>query len=113
MALFVKIDQGLVVSNLMIEENIKALFPEKFTDTHAITSEDLLDIGYAIYVRTEPPAVIFPNKVIEDGIRLGEDNIAYQNWIVVEMQEEEKNAHLKQKRIECENERLKCDQCAV
>jgi len=113
MTLFIKLKTGNIIGNPIIEDNIRALFPGRFDDNHIFAPEDMIDIGYTLYVQTDPPVTAFPQKAIQTGIYLGTNNIAYQGWAVIEMSEEEKNAILEQKRIECESERSICAQCSI
>lgn len=113
MTLFIKFENGELIGHPILEDNIRDLFPGRFQADHVFTPEDVIDSGYTLYVKTDPPIATFPNKVIETEIYLGSNNIAYQGWAVVEMSEEEKNIVLEQKRIECDIERSNCAQCNI
>lgn len=90
MTMFIKIEDGNPVGYPVVQENMYYLFPS-FNFNRVITSDLIKDLGYAIYEFTQIPEVGKYEKRIEVTPVLNENNgIYYQNWQVIEMNDEEK-----------------------
>jgi len=108
MTMFVKLDNGIPTGYPITLDNMRYLYPNRNWNG-IITPQSISDIPYALYEFTTAPTVRDRYmKSIEGAPILKDDNIYYQNWVIVEMTEIEKLEwdRVLAQRIRAERDRL-------
>lgn len=112
MTMFIKIENGIPVGHAVVEDNIRALFPDR-TLPNLWTPQAAAEIGFGMYEFTQIPVVPNLKKVIEVTPTLRDNGIYYQTWQVVDMTEEEKVVATEQQKDRVRMERnfklMNCD----
>lgn len=99
MTMFIQIKDGVPVGNAVVEENLRAIFPQHNFPS-LFTPNDVEPFGFGIYEFTQIPEVKYPYQLIEVDPTLSQNGIWYQCWSQVEMTQDEKNqATIKQSTI--------------
>jgi len=100
MTMFIQLQDGVPVGNAVVEDNLKALFPN--TVFPAIYTPAFVEpLGFGMYEWTQIPEVEFPNKRIELTPTKRDNGIYYQTWGVAEMTVEEQSEATANKVREC------------
>jgi hypothetical protein len=87
--MFIQIKDGAPTGNAVVEENLRAIFPQHNFPSLFIPS-DVEPFGFGIYEFTQVPEVKYPHKLIEITPTLRENGIWYQTWGQMEMTQVEK-----------------------
>ncbi len=79
MTMFIQIKNGAPVGHAVVEDNLKALFPNVVFPS-IYTPEFAAQLGYGVYEWTQIPDVQYPNKLVELTPTKRENGVYYQTW---------------------------------
>lgn len=77
---FKKLENGIPIGNLILEENLKYILDLNFDGV--ITVEEYAEQGYAVFQRTDPPALNYDEEYVEGTPILNNDGTYTQVWTV-------------------------------